>query len=1096
MVNGQVTYDYEDVLTQRPSLGENSVWHYFTEEEGHLVNGELSPRFESLLNTAGFENIRYPGGTVSDLYDWKKTLPNISNRPPQLTHIWRTYPATAVGDADATVQLGVNEILKMAHASGASIVPVFSPNYNMQHHLDLYEYLTAESNEDLDGDGVFWGQLRESYGIGPVEAPVVEYGNELFGSNHYVWYMQGNNGLPRGGGPVDDNKALNGGIRVFTNQMAHKERGTPIISDVAGATFASEGLENEEFSAFFPPINSMAQAKVGTNFNDASTYELFTPVLIPEGVDPASVNLLSSYGPNDSVFLYRKSDGLIIFGDGVNGKRIPSGVNVFLDYDSGPHTGYLDLYNALKIINPDIVVSDGAYLNTQSKDAFPIHGGFQFRNAVGLIDDNIVTEMVSKGYFSWGEHLQHDIDEDVKNIFPVGTQIVIGEHASLDFGPGASRTTLDADGVEHRDREYTILGAIQHVLECERMITQFGMHTDYPVTVFNKTSMTNQAYSIRSNANENDPSTQFNPDNLFTTSLGVAQEFFIKHTGKLALKSTANTIPTSTMNFRKLSNINQSDQGSIPDFIPYVSRDEDGEYIYLTAINPSASVTYTPSFTLDNVPSTVFSNTSMEATLMHADNMLAVNSPTERNNIRIDVVSTNDVTVNTNLKTISFSLPPLSAKTIKIYAGDGTTGSIVTPPTGLVQIQNEELKGWLEATNLPDPTGAGKNEVRLNSNTDATPTLWQFVDSNESGWYYVRSETGYLQLTNISDPQGNTSGLALRTRNSVEIGGSWLKWRLVESATSGAVHIENKEFQNYVRATQEVQNASIPAYFVHGASTQSNGGWAQWKLVDLVEIPSSWTYIDNMANLSETRLKQAPNTDATGQEVDLNLAPNYTGNWVQWKLVPVTGTSYYHVEGRGNPLRLQIVAIPETKSGIAGYATRLVPNTYSGDLTQWEVISLDDGISFSLKSKSFGYYLSATNLAFNNQSNELEVYAIPNNNDIKTHWSFASISGTQLIAQVSLLVDDSVSESNLAIYPNPVTQGALISVELDSQIEKEEEMMIQVLNFSGIQMFENTVPFTPGHNKFYIDTAILTSGIYFIKMKSNSQEVNKKIIIE
>ncbi|WP_194767034.1 T9SS type A sorting domain-containing protein [Tamlana sp. I1] len=1093
---GQVTYDFQDVLTERPSIGENLVWHFFTEEEGHLYNGELSTRFESLLSQSGFENIRFPGGTVSDWFDWKKTLPDINNRPSQMTHIWRTYPNTESGKADTTVQFGVNEALKAAHASGAEIIPVFSPNYNKQHHLDLYEYLTADANEDLDNDGVFWGSVRQSYGINKVKVSVVEYGNELGGNGHHVWYMQPNDGLPRGGGTIDENKALNGGVKAFTNQMAHKGRGSAIISSIANATFASEGLENEEFYAFFPPIQSLVSAKVGTDYNNPSTYEIYNGILLPEGADPSNSSLLNSYGSNDKVFLFRKSDGLLIFGDGIHGKKIPSDAYVFLDYSSGNHTGYLELYNELKAINPNLLISDGAFLDTQSKDAVPIHGGSQFRNAVGLIDNNIVTEMISKGYFSWPQHLSAHMSYASVSDYPSGTEIIVGEHSTLDFGPGASIATTDANGVEHIAREYTILGALQHLLECERVVTQFGQHTDYPVSLFNRTSMTNQAHSIRVDASGSSP---FEPDNLFVTSLGIAQEFFIKHTGKHALKSTSNTIPTSTMNFRKLTNVAQMDQGSIPDFIPYASRDEDGEYIYLTAINPSETTTYTPSFTLNNSPSVVFNNPTMEATLIHSDHIYAINSSSERDNIRIDVVPTNDVVINSNTKSITFSIPPLSAKTLKIYAG-GTATTLVTPPSGLIKIQNNALGGWLDATNLPDPTSASKNEVRLNSSVTQTPTLWEFVESAESGWYYIISEAGdYLQLTNISDQQGNTSGLALRSTTSNGSGGSWLKWRLIESSSSGNVYIENQEFENYVRATQEVHDGTIPAYFVHGASSSSNGGWSQWKLIDLVKIPSTWTYIDNLANLSETRLRQTNNVDGTGQHIDLNLSVDYNGDWVQWKLIPVSGTSYYHIEGKKQPLRLQIINNIETKDGVSGYATRLVPNTFSGDLTQWEIVDLEDGNSVSLKSVSYGYYLSASNTSFNNnpQSNLLEVFAVPTNTNIKTHWSFGatntnSSSKTSNLDTKALSKEQTTSTFNL--YPNPVTQGEFININLN--IEQEETITIEVSSILGNLILKNKVPLVIGKNQLNVDTQTLTQGVYFIKIKGTHTQFNKRVIIK
>jgi acetyl esterase/lipase len=156
----------------------------------------------------------------------------------------------------------------------------------------------------------------------------------------------------------------------------------------------------------------------------------------------------------------------------------------------------------------------------------------------------------------------------------------------------------------------------------------------------------------------------------------------------------------------------------------------------------------------------------------------------------------------------------------------------VTPPLGLVEIRNQELNGWLESTLLPDPTSAAKKEVRLNLDaSNSNITYWSFVESPESGWYFVLSQSGdYLQLTNIVDVQNNTTGLALRTSDTGS--GSWVKWKLVESSTTSEYHLENQEFQNYLRATQELQDGSLPANYVHGAASTKNGPWAQWKLLN------------------------------------------------------------------------------------------------------------------------------------------------------------------------------------------------------------------------------------------------------------------------
>jgi acetyl esterase/lipase len=164
----------------------------------------------------------------------------------------------------------------------------------------------------------------------------------------------------------------------------------------------------------------------------------------------------------------------------------------------------------------------------------------------------------------------------------------------------------------------------------------------------------------------------------------------------------------------------------------------------------------------------------------------------------------------------------------------GNTNNSLIPPVGLVEIKNTALNAWLESTALPDPTNASKNEVRLNIGySNSNVTYWNFVESPETGWYNILTESGdYLQLTNIVDVQNNTTGLALRTTSSGSGTGSWVKWKLVASITSGQYYIENQNFNNYVRATQEIQDEVLQTYFIHGADITNTGSWTKWTLIE------------------------------------------------------------------------------------------------------------------------------------------------------------------------------------------------------------------------------------------------------------------------
>lgn len=436
------------------------------------------------------------------------------------------------------------------------------------------------------------------------------------------------------------------------------------------------------------------------------------------------------------------------------------------------------------------------------------------------------------------------------------------------------------------------------------------------------------------------------------------------------------------------------------------------------------------------------------------------------------------------------------AEFLKTYQlADNNTSSIV-PPSGFVQLRNEALNGWLERTTLPDPTDAAKKEVRLNANMTETPTLWEFVESAEAGWYYIISEAGdYLQLTNIADFQGGTNGLALRSSVVNGTGGTWVKWKLLASPTAGLYHIENKQFGNYLRATSIVQEANTLKYYTHGADNSITGSWTRWSILEeSLTVPNSYTYIDNSANLSLTRLAQTNSVDETGNQIDLNTGPDYGLDWSQWKLVPVNGTPYYYIEGKGNPLRLQIINIEETKEGVSGYATRLVPNTYLGDLTQWEVIDLGDKQSFNLKSKSNEYYLSATNLLLNNQFNKGEVFAVPSNTNSKTRWSFRVLDSSALKVSILDFIDEDSSEQSLTLFPNPVYQDNSLNILLNTEVE--EEMQINLFNISGQLMMSASINLSIGQNQYELNVKSLEKGLYIFKMKSKSLELEKKFLIK
>lgn len=131
--------------------------------------------FTALYKQVGFGSIRYPGGTISNLFNWKTTIGPRAQRLKQV-HGFYNNP----GQGGIEPNFGIGEIATFADEVDSEIVYVYSLGRgNAQDAADLIEYLNAQVGTNPNG-GIDWAKVRADNGHPqPYNVRYFEIGNEM-----------------------------------------------------------------------------------------------------------------------------------------------------------------------------------------------------------------------------------------------------------------------------------------------------------------------------------------------------------------------------------------------------------------------------------------------------------------------------------------------------------------------------------------------------------------------------------------------------------------------------------------------------------------------------------------------------------------------------------------------------------------------------------------------------------------------------------------------------------------------------------------------------------------------------------------------------
>lgn len=339
---------------------------------------QMKEEFTQLYKQAGFGSIRYPGGTISNLFNWKTTLGPKEERKDQI-HGFYNNP----GQGGITPNFGIGEIADFASQVDSEIVYVYSLGRgNAQDAADLVEYLNAEVGTNPNG-GIDWAQVRADNGHPePYHVRYFEIGNEMQQA-----YGQGADGTSSQGYWTDyvsggaEKAYTEGGTATFTQRYAVKEE------DWNKVASQSDGTANQVRFLRYANLNPGMMGEDGTIVDDPSFQAVNDGVRVYVGTDGnltewTVVDSLDNSGANDTHCVVNYANGSIQFGDGVHGKIPAKGQNVYATY-TVDREGFIDVSKAIKETTRQINEAEGTDYQANVYTSFESQGFINRMNNLG-----------------------------------------------------------------------------------------------------------------------------------------------------------------------------------------------------------------------------------------------------------------------------------------------------------------------------------------------------------------------------------------------------------------------------------------------------------------------------------------------------------------------------------------------------------------------------------------------------------------------------------------------------------------------------------------------------------------------------------------
>ena len=338
----------EERSIDRGTIGINHRYAFNGYGSFDSTSMKMKDEFTELYKDAGFGSIRYPGGTISNLFRWKDTIGDKEDRVNQI-HGFYNNP----NQGGIAPNFGLTEVADFAYRDDVQSEIVYVYGFgrgSAQDAADLVEYLNAPAGSN-PGGGVAWADIRKENGHAePYNVRYFEIGNEnnqpgTDGTTSQQYWMIGTQ---------DAEKAyVEGGVASFTKQYAVKK------DDWNKAASVSDGTANQVRYMRYANPNPMT-GKDGKTLVENFEAVQKGSVEVWVGTDGEGnnhkwevVESLDNAGANDQKVTIDYRDGSIHFGDGTHGKIPAKGQQIYVTYKV-KRDGFVAVSKAMKDMTAEI----------------------------------------------------------------------------------------------------------------------------------------------------------------------------------------------------------------------------------------------------------------------------------------------------------------------------------------------------------------------------------------------------------------------------------------------------------------------------------------------------------------------------------------------------------------------------------------------------------------------------------------------------------------------------------------------------------------------------------------------------------------------
>ena len=359
---------------------------------------------------AGISLLRYPGGSVANLFDWKQAIGHPAERGCQVNGKW--------GQEALHADYGIDEHMLTARRIGADThITVPFATETPRDAAAWVEYMNARVGQDPDGDGVDMARLRQrnQRRLGeptrPYDIDHWTIGNEPYLKHERFWMS------------ADGSKALQqyiqGGRASYENQLVGSR------CERSPSASSGTGEVGQRFEVLYPPVAADSQ------------------LITVNGRRWREVADLEKAERGARVYTIDDDSGHIHFGGGTTGSgvalggRAPSeGAPIRADY-TGVHKGYVDFARAMHRVDRSIdVCSEWGHVNfidamSQQHRRYDCVAGhpYNFMNTVWndprqAHDDNMLGLQESSFKF-------HNVQSRLRTATSGRSHLVVSEYGAL-----------------------------------------------------------------------------------------------------------------------------------------------------------------------------------------------------------------------------------------------------------------------------------------------------------------------------------------------------------------------------------------------------------------------------------------------------------------------------------------------------------------------------------------------------------------------------------------------------------------------------------------------------------------------------------------